>query len=338
MKKTMRIFGRLIAAGLIATVLLSVFALMYDNSGVKETDQTGATAVKWKGIQLVSNMKEGISFFLTDENGFNNSRAKDSIDILMMGDSQMEATQVFQTRNMTACLERESGRSCYNIGTSGTYIEYSIFNSRKALAYYRPKMAVVIDVHDKTIRPDETDLRRIVNGTFENGAAFFESGIMYYLKQIPCVKPLLYGIKNWIDADASLRDFVGEQGNKSMETDGEDYFSLLKSLLSMYAANAAEAEVVPIILYLPSETLHPDRTVTYDFDREYVDHFVSVCDGLGIVFVDMTEPFTKLYETEHRLPHGFINTSVGEGHLNEYGHRVAAERLAAVISGWEAEK
>ena len=51
----------------------------------------------------------------------------------------------------------------------------------------------------------------------------------------------------------------------------------------------------------------------------------------------MTDSFRDLYATEHHLAHGFINTAVGSGHLNKYGHRVIAEKLAEVIQGLEAE-
>ncbi len=45
----------------------------------------------------------------------------------------------------------------------------------------------------------------------------------------------------------------------------------------------------------------------------------------------MTASFIKLYEQNHILAHGFINTAVGEGHLNKYGHKAIAEAVAAVI-------
>lgn len=77
--------------------------------------------------------------------------------------------------------------------------------------------------------------------------------------------------------------------------------------------------------------------MTYNTDNLYLDCFASTCEDLGIVFVDMTDSFKDLYATEHQLAHGFINTAVGSGHLNKYGHRVIAEKLAEVIQGLEAE-
>ena len=39
----------------------------------------------------------------------------------------------------------------------------------------------------------------------------------------------------------------------------------------------------------------------------------------------------ELYKTRHILPYGFLNTKVGYGHLNRYGHEVIAKRLAKEI-------
>lgn len=91
------------------------------------------------------------------------------------------------------------------------------------------------------------------------------------------------------------------------------------------------------MVYHPFVTLNEDGTIKFDTDKKYLDCFISNCNQLGIVFVDMTDPFIELYANEHQLAQGFINTAVGSGHLNKYGHRVIAEKLAEVIQGLEAE-
>ena len=45
----------------------------------------------------------------------------------------------------------------------------------------------------------------------------------------------------------------------------------------------------------------------------------------------MTDIFINEYNESSTLPHGFINTSVGTGHLNKDGHRMIAEALARAI-------
>ena len=74
-----------------------------------------------------------------------------------------------------------------------------------------------------------------------------------------------------------------------------------------------------------------DGTINCNTDEEYLAIFEQVCSEQGILFVDMTEELLKGYEEDHVLPHGFINTYVGSGHINAYGHRMVADKLLEVI-------
>ena len=66
---------------------------------------------------------------------------------------------------------------------------------------------------------------------------------------------------------------------------------------------------------------------------DYRACFARMCADEGIIFVDMTDDFVSLYEEQHILAHGFVNTGVGVGHLNRYGHEMIAKRLAQIIEG-----
>ncbi len=45
----------------------------------------------------------------------------------------------------------------------------------------------------------------------------------------------------------------------------------------------------------------------------------------------MNDDFREEFKDRHKLAHGFINTGIGEGHLNEIGHSLIARRLGGVI-------
>ena len=51
----------------------------------------------------------------------------------------------------------------------------------------------------------------------------------------------------------------------------------------------------------------------------------------GFPVVDLCYPFLQHSEANHDSLHGFANTSLGTGHLNSDGHRLAAEGLASKI-------
>lgn len=75
---------RILLAGMVAGILLSIFCVGYLNTGVHIYNQSGATDYKWKGNQMKSTMVEGFSWLKMDEQGFNNSfPVKGDIDILL---------------------------------------------------------------------------------------------------------------------------------------------------------------------------------------------------------------------------------------------------------------
>ena len=45
----------------------------------------------------------------------------------------------------------------------------------------------------------------------------------------------------------------------------------------------------------------------------------------------MSDDFIEEYMESSRLPHGFMNTSVGTGHLNRTGHKLIANHLFEVL-------
>ncbi len=73
-------------------------------------------------------------------------------------------------------------------------------------------------------------------------------------------------------------------------------------------------------------------------DEESLLIFKQACEDNGIVFLDTTEAFLQLYYEEQVLPNGFCNTAIGVGHLNQYGHRIIAQLLTALIEEMETDQ
>ncbi len=330
-KKRIAALPRLLLAGLIAVLLLSGFALFYDNSGIKETNPTGATATRWKGRQYVANMTEGFAWFVTDANGFNNASVPEKIDVLFTGDSHIEGAQVAQEDTAAAVLGRLlEGQTVYSIGITGNFLNFAVQNAENALSTFRPEKAVILDVSDGTICQDPDDMRAIISGEKERTGAKFESGPMYWLKQIPCVKPLLYGLRDWI----ARPDY---QPLARPEVLTKEYLDTLREFLGVLARAAGKAGVTPIIVYHPGERIEADGSVSYTTDAEYLAAFADACRANGIVLLDLTEDFRSYTAREHVLMHGFLNTAAGEGHLNRYGHLVMAEALARTLGETEGQ-
>ncbi len=86
-----------------------------------------------------------------------------------------------------------------------------------------------------------------------------------------------------------------------------------------------------MIVYHPLTEIDQHGDMINTTDENALNEFEKACKDIGIIFVDMTSDFEELYEEKHILAHGFINTAVGDGHLNKYGHKAIAERLTTII-------
>ena len=110
-----------------------------------------------------------------------------------------------------------------------------------------------------------------------------------------------------------------------------DYEDTLNQFLYRAGQSAAKHNIKMIIFYHPTTGYDEHGNLVLDTDERYLKLFKDACENNGITFVDMSEPFTRLYEEEHILAHGFSYSAVGVGHLNEYGHEVIAKELADII-------
>ena len=112
-----------------------------------------------------------------------------------------------------------------------------------------------------------------------------------------------------------------------------EYIDILNQFLSKAASGVSSSGSKLIIFYHPTTEIDGNGNMINTTDQEALSAFQEACDNKGIIFVDMTPDFERLYEEEHILAHGFINTAVGTGHLNKYGHKAIAERMAEVSGG-----
>lgn len=90
-----------VAAILCAIVILSIFIIPYNYTGVHIANETGETDYKREPNQLMTEMGKGYTWLFADGNGFNNAYAEeDGIpNVLLMGSSHTEALQVAGNEN-----------------------------------------------------------------------------------------------------------------------------------------------------------------------------------------------------------------------------------------------
>ena len=326
----LRKVGMVIAALVVAFAALNAFCLIYYTLPAHVADSETATDYSWKHGGYFAKATEGYAWGHVDENGYNNLAGEpENTSVLVMGSSHMEAMQVAQDANCAHLLgEMLDGKGVYNIGMSGHTLLVCIDDLEKAVDRHEPSDAVIIET--ATIEPDIDDIYEIIGST-RGTLPVLDSGAAYYLQRVPLIR-LLYSqvteLRGGGDDDvmAAAASVAGTAGD---ETPSSEYVEALDKLLSLAKDCVGDREL--IILYHPTLTLNHDEGIVVGTKPAFLEAFERACESHGITFVDMASRFVDAYETDAILPHGFSNTSVGAGHLNEDGHRMCAETLRATL-------
>ncbi len=341
--KYIKWFIKAAVAGVLSLAISSVFCFFYYNPGSHITSQTGATDYVWIPNKITYRSTEGFGRATPDENGYFNTYGvnDENINILLMGSSHMEAGNVKEDENTAYLINKnlnKHGLSLYNIGISGHDFLRCIKNMPSAINCFEPSDYVVVETSSVCFNSSDIDL--LISGEMDCLSSH-DSGLLFELQKITVFK-LLYSqvegaIKNFFKQFEPKAEINKTNINVEQQSDlnsESDCNTLLK-----YASDIAKAENVKLIVfYHPTFELNKNGTVSTSVEGKSVEEFATACKNNDIIFVDMTDDFYKMYETEYVLPHGFSNTSPAEGHLNKHGHKAIADRISKTILQLEEEK
>lgn len=319
-------------SGCIAVAILSLFCYTLEQTGVHIDNRNGATDYTWESNQIRTNTSEGFSWTSVDKYGFNNTDENteqamtEGVDILLMGSSHMDAMQVSEGENVGAILnEKLPELNTYNIGMSGHDI-YRIFdNAYAAVETYQPQEYLLMEIDE--IKLDINKMQAVIDGTAKKIPSY-DSGIIYKLQKIPAIKWIYKSLDDWMNQSKSAFENVYKSLVKeNKESSVERYKTTLMEFLELCVEACKQTGCKPIIFYHQQADILQNGSVKFDTDEKYLDIFTNACEQKEIIFIDMNPVFAKEYEKEQVLPHGFINSYVGNGHLNEHGHRMIVKKL-----------
>ena len=291
----------------------------------------------WYPNQFCSNMEEGFAWFNFDKNGFNNSYPikKDKIDILLVGSSHLEAIQMKTNENIGYLLNNLlPNYYFYNIGMSGHFLPTNVNNLSRAYNYYKPTKAIIIECGN--IKLELSDITTVTNGNYIRKLPI-DTGISYFIKKyFPAIKTLMKETIKKITLWRKI-SLYNNESNKKNDLINKNFINVLNNFL-LFARKSVPDTFPIIIFYHPSYTLQSDGSIKNNTNKLYLEVFAKACKNNNITFIDTDDDLQELYKTRHILPYGFINTAVGVGHLNKYGHEVIAKRLAKEILKLEERK
>lgn len=326
----LKYIGKIMLSGLLALLLLSPVAVLYDFKGISVTCLDGSTIEKDLPYNLIVNGVEGYGINRADYNGYINADntpiSEKPVDILLMGSSHVEGLHVMQKENIAEFMNTLiPDMRTYNIGVSGHVFTECINNLPDAIKTYDPTAYVVIETDTVIFSKDS------MQAAAENENIIIEKSplgveIKKNINRVcPSVRAISSGIHDMIET--SLQ---GEDSDK-VYLDGS-YISALDKMLR-FAAGCMKDECVLIVLYHPRSVIDENGALVKDpVEQSFRDIFANICEENGIFFADMTDAFSEMYTQKRLLAHGFLNTKVGSGHLNRYGNETIASVLTEIIN------
>jgi hypothetical protein len=325
LKKIMTHGIRIITAGIIAFLCLTLFCFVYYNIPVHVTSKIRATDYTWGKYAFYSKMVEGFGYGRMNNEGFNNleNYSGQKVNILLLGSSQMEGTNVPQKETTAALLNTlfNRGKYVYNIGISGHDFPHIINNLETAIKQYSPGEYVFIEIGSVIF--SQESLKECINSNVKRIPSY-DSKIMFFLQKIPYLRLLYLQYKNFTGNNEEGENVPAQV---PIQFNREEYSRILDGVMKKVHQISMYNNIKTIIFYHPHLTLNKDGSALVSTNDEYLAIFENACRDNGIYFIDMTDVFLKEYKKNHILPHGFANTAIGTGHLNKNGHRLIADAL-----------
>lgn len=326
--KLIKYLIRIILAGCTAVAILCLIFACYSTIPVHVTNKNGNTDYVWPANARWMKMTEGISFGRYDANGYNNLEVVDDPEILVLGSSHMEATDVMQEENASALLSEYLNHeyTVYNQGISG-HDFLKICKYLPVTLSLQDAKYVVIETSSTTFT--EENIEKLLSGNMK-ATESHEDGLVAKLQKLPFLRLAYHqlegGLLDLFMPEEDETEEIKEDNHKEDSINAEVYNRLFSYIDSV----TSECEAKIIVVYHPTGELQEDGSVLFP-EESGKEQFSENCRKQGITFLDLTEAFYKLYNDEHKLPHGFVTGEIGVGHLNRYGHKAMAQEVAKAI-------
>lgn len=325
--------GKIVISGILAFVILSFGCLIYCNEPLHYSDPFKVTDFIREPHKFYSQACEGFGYGHTNNEGYNNIQdyhRGDSIDVLVVGTSHMEALQVVMDEATSYLLGQISGMRVYNIAVAGQSFALCLQSLKAAVKKYRPSKFIVIETGEPTLT--DKQIADIISGRIKGGSRVndpnYGSGIINFAAKSDFLR-LIY--------HQHIKSRLQKSSGRGGGIESHDY-ALLSEMLRASCNTVKSCGAELIIAYHPSVSINNDGSLTITRpDSEYMKNFATLCRENGVHFLDIGGRFLKEYEEKHILPYGFANTSVGRGHMNRHGHRMFAEEIHSLMQRIEAE-
>ena len=327
MKKICKWLLKAVVAGFAAFLCASCFCYFYYNLPAHQAVTSCATDYAWSANHISMRGTEGFAYTKTDENGYVNTFPikKDTTDILLMGSSHTEGFNVNYNQNYAYLLNQklyDAGTDlyAYNIGMSSHTFGVCLNNLEDAIVAFCPTKYVVIETYADDVSMQL--MKQMLNDTYKPEATK-NSGLVYQLQKLDFARLVYSQLKNLSNNQTSA---------SSKKTLPEQYGTYLDQVIEKAGNIASSYDCTLIILYSPRLSVDYFGNVITPEASEQLTLLESACEKYGVVFINAQSSYEAMYNETKHLPQGFVNTAVGAGHINQYGHACIADILFDYIT------
>lgn len=323
-------------AFVIAFFLLNILARFYYYIPWNVESDSEATDFAFPANFSGFNGVEGIAPIELDENGYNNAEVPDTIDILCMGSSHTFAYCVPPGEGYPAVLEKKlmetdlSVRYVYNIGVFAHRWVNCTGNLEAALEEFSPSDYVIVE--SELAEFELAELQGLCNGKIGR-AQDITGKTQSMIKRFPYLQLAGRQLKSMLIQQQDTTDVHDSDITNSLkeETVSQEYMEALDQVCAEIQKVTEKYGCKYILLFQPPVYVDDMGNAYTETDSNYLQVLKNTCSRYGLYFVDMTERFLSEYNDNQILPRGFVNTAMGDGHLNRDGHALIADELYRII-------
>lgn len=323
-----------IKAIIFAVLFLNICLFPYYRSPGRLTRDYCATSAVWMPNRYVTNMREGYSLYRTDENGYlNDNTYLRNPYILTVGASYTAGREVPDGLRYSDILDRyycsnyKINHKVYNVAQDGFFFPGMICGFKSLVQEFPDSEAIVLEISDT--RFSVTDLKSALTqreyreaytgAQIADNASKKDKLKCSMLSVFPIFSCSFFQIQAINKKFTGMKSVSGQQLEKVDPEYRDAVNNDLKLIRSEYNGKL-------IIAYHPPVGWDKEGNYIVESD-ETVSIFGDECKRNDIIFIDMTEEFRNDYSKEYLVPYGFYNTTIGDGHLNRYGHKIIADAL-----------
>ena len=323
--------AKMTAAFLCAFLVVNFACCFYSNSANAITNPDRYTEHKFKTKNHIFYGKEGYGITATDKNGFYNDGnvPPERANVLCIGSSQTEALQVHSNHRYVSQLNHlNSVYNAYSLGVSGQFLDKALFRLPYIPKSFPRCKLIINETPSLPTMPEWNEIIRLLeaNDAPIESQDWKDGNLLYRLyRSLPYAVLIRSNVLKIRDAQ------------RKAKTDNNDSMTMAqykqKANHAMQLLRERLGDMPLIIMYLPRVHLEKSGHITISNDDECQKILKEACEANHILYVydQLSATFIENYETHRILPYGFLNSHIGQGHLNAEGHRMIAETLHKIL-------